>query len=79
MGTDLSIHILLQLDREEASLLLRNSTHTGTIRGLDFNLFQTNLLASAGSNSEVGFNGSLTTYALTDIRWVDLHMGSFQT
>ncbi|CAO3597332.1 unnamed protein product [Absidia cylindrospora] len=38
---------------EDASLLLRNSTHTGTIRGLDFNVFQTNLLASAGSNSEV--------------------------
>ncbi|KAI8332277.1 hypothetical protein BC941DRAFT_359436 [Chlamydoabsidia padenii] len=38
---------------EDASLLLQNHTHTGTIRGLDFNVFQSNLLASAGSNSEV--------------------------
>lgn len=30
-----------------------NETHTGQIRGLDFNKFQTNLLASAGSNNEV--------------------------
>lgn len=33
--------------------ILKNSTHTGTLKALDFNLFQTNLLASAGSNSEV--------------------------
>ncbi|KAI8097551.1 uncharacterized protein BX664DRAFT_326670 [Halteromyces radiatus] len=38
---------------DEASLVLRNSTHTGTIRGIDFNVFQSNLLATAGSNSEV--------------------------
>lgn len=35
------------------ALILRNATHTGTLRTLDFNLFQTNLLASAGSNAEV--------------------------
>ncbi|KAG2235682.1 hypothetical protein INT48_008558, partial [Thamnidium elegans] len=34
-------------------LILRKSTHSGTLAALDFNLFQTNLLASAGSNSEV--------------------------
>ncbi|ORX62050.1 hypothetical protein DM01DRAFT_1331515 [Hesseltinella vesiculosa] len=38
---------------DDASLILRNSTHSGTIRGLDFNAFQSNLLASAGSNSEI--------------------------
>ncbi|CAO3611688.1 unnamed protein product [Cunninghamella blakesleeana] len=40
-------------NRGEESLILRNSTHSGAIRGLDFNLFQSNLLASAGSNSQV--------------------------
>lgn len=45
--------ISLLFSREDASLLLRNNTHTGTIRGLDFNVYQSNLLASAGSNSEV--------------------------
>lgn len=33
--------------------ILENPTHTGQIRGLDFNKFQGNLLASAGSNNEV--------------------------
>ncbi|KAI9262294.1 hypothetical protein BDA99DRAFT_72356 [Phascolomyces articulosus] len=37
----------------EAALILRNSTHTGPIRGLDFNSSQSNLLVSAGNNSEV--------------------------
>jgi protein transport protein SEC31 len=32
---------------------LENPIHTGQIRGLDFNKFQGNLLASAGSNNEV--------------------------
>lgn len=33
--------------------ILQNPTHTGQIRGLDFNKYQSNLLASAGSNNEV--------------------------
>ncbi|KAI9308433.1 hypothetical protein BJ944DRAFT_174834 [Cunninghamella echinulata] len=40
-------------NKGEESLILRNSTHSGAIRGLDFNLHQSNLLASAGSNSQV--------------------------
>ncbi|KAF7964892.1 hypothetical protein HWV62_1789 [Athelia sp. TMB] len=35
------------------SLILRNSTHTGPIRGLDFSPIQTNLLSSGGINGEV--------------------------
>ena len=38
------------------SLILRNTTHTGPVRGLDFNPIQTNLLASGGINGEVRFN-----------------------
>ncbi|KAI8139161.1 hypothetical protein BJV82DRAFT_522338 [Fennellomyces sp. T-0311] len=37
----------------DESLILRNATHTGPIRGLDFNSLQSNLLVSAGNNSEV--------------------------
>ncbi|CEP11671.1 hypothetical protein [Parasitella parasitica] len=33
--------------------VLKKSTHSGALKSLDFNVFQTNLLASAGSNSEV--------------------------
>ena len=35
------------------SLILRNTAHTGPVRGLDFNPIQTNLLASGGVNGEV--------------------------
>jgi protein transport protein SEC31 len=38
---------------QEESLIMNNTTHTGQIRGLDFNRFQSNLLASAGSNNEI--------------------------
>ncbi|ORE07814.1 WD40 repeat-like protein [Rhizopus microsporus var. microsporus] len=38
---------------EEEAKTWDNSTHSGQIRGLDFNKFQTNLLASAGTNNEV--------------------------
>ncbi|OBZ86062.1 Protein transport protein SEC31 [Choanephora cucurbitarum] len=38
---------------EEEAKIMSNATHTGQIRGLDFNKFQHNLLASAGSNNEV--------------------------
>ncbi|KAF9486167.1 hypothetical protein BDN70DRAFT_846626 [Pholiota conissans] len=35
------------------SLILRNTTHTGPVRGLDFNPLQTNLLASGAVGGEV--------------------------
>lgn len=35
------------------SLILRNTSHTGPVRGLDFNPIQTNLLASGAINGEV--------------------------
>lgn len=38
------------------SLILRNSTHTGPIRGLDFSPIQTSLLSSGGINGEVSIN-----------------------
>ena len=44
---------ILDNKSSESITILKNSTHTGTLKALDFNLFQTNLLASAGSNSEV--------------------------
>ncbi|KAL9557965.1 hypothetical protein PS6_001549 [Mucor atramentarius] len=44
---------ILDKKSSEDVTILKNSTHTGTLKALDFNLFQTNLLASAGSNSEV--------------------------
>jgi protein transport protein SEC31 len=44
--------ILISRSEEDAEIMT-NDIHTGQIRGLDFNKFQTNLLASAGSNNEV--------------------------
>jgi len=35
------------------SLILRNTSHTGPVRGLDFNPTQTNLLSSGAVNGEV--------------------------
>ncbi|KAH9830086.1 uncharacterized protein C8Q71DRAFT_787175 [Rhodofomes roseus] len=35
------------------SLILRNSTHTGPVRGLDFNPIQTNLFSSGAVNGEI--------------------------
>ncbi|KAG6892726.1 protein transport protein S31, partial [Termitomyces sp. T159_Od127] len=35
------------------SLILRNTTHAGPVRGLDFNPIQTSLLASGGVSGEV--------------------------
>ena len=35
------------------SLILRNKTHTGPIRGLDFNPIQPNLFSSGAVNGEV--------------------------
>ncbi|EAU82970.2 structural molecule [Coprinopsis cinerea okayama7 len=44
--------ILAGADASE-SLILRNTNHTGPVRGLDFNPIQTNLLASGGVAGEV--------------------------
>ncbi|KAI0088959.1 hypothetical protein BDY19DRAFT_947002 [Irpex rosettiformis] len=44
--------ILVQADISE-SLILRNKTHTGPVRGLDFNPIQTNLFASGAVNGEI--------------------------
>ncbi|KAK7685054.1 hypothetical protein QCA50_011891 [Cerrena zonata] len=35
------------------SLILRNKTHTGSVRGIDFNPIQTNLFASGAVNGEI--------------------------
>ncbi|KAK9729369.1 protein transport protein S31 [Basidiobolus ranarum] len=37
----------------EKALLLRNSNHSGSVSGLEFNPFQSNLLASAAGNGEI--------------------------
>lgn len=52
-ATMVSWLMLVVVASSEDITILKNSTHTGTLKALDFNLFQTNLLASAGSNSEV--------------------------
>jgi protein transport protein SEC31 len=44
--------IIVNADVSE-SLILRNTSHTGPVRGLDFNPIQTNLLASGAINGEV--------------------------
>ncbi|KAI0070651.1 hypothetical protein K474DRAFT_1693732 [Panus rudis PR-1116 ss-1] len=44
--------ILANADQTE-SLILRNKTHTGPVRGLDFNPIQTNLFASGAVNGEI--------------------------
>ncbi|KAI0687703.1 hypothetical protein BC835DRAFT_1376066 [Cytidiella melzeri] len=44
--------ILVHADNSE-SLILRNKTHTGPVRGLDFNPIQTNLFASGAVNGEI--------------------------
>ncbi|KAI8384931.1 uncharacterized protein BYT42DRAFT_564120 [Radiomyces spectabilis] len=40
-------------NKGDAALISTNSMHTGSLRGLDFNWQQPNILASAGSNGEV--------------------------
>ena len=47
-----------------ASLILRNTTHQGSVRGLDFNPIQTNLLSSGATNGEVGLHASYTNIRL---------------
>lgn len=43
----------IELFSTSESLILRNTTHTGPVRGLDFNPIQTHLLASGGVSGEV--------------------------
>ncbi|KAF8970326.1 hypothetical protein BDZ97DRAFT_1902055 [Flammula alnicola] len=45
--------ILAGLRTASESLILRNTTHSGPVRGLDFNPLQTSLLASGGVGGEV--------------------------
>jgi len=47
-----SINPSLSISASEA-LILRNTNHTGPVRGLDFNPIQTNLLSSGAVNGEV--------------------------
>ncbi|CAG8482558.1 2724_t:CDS:10 [Acaulospora colombiana] len=45
--------IILEGDDAEKALVLNNTTHSGNVRGLQFNPFQNNLLASAATNGEI--------------------------
>ncbi|KAG1730307.1 hypothetical protein EDB19DRAFT_1740751 [Suillus lakei] len=59
--------IIVNSDVSE-SLILRNTTHTGPVRGLDFNPIQTNLLSSGAINGEVyiwDLNDPSTPYSPT--------------
>lgn len=47
------------------SLVYRNSTHTGPVRGLDFNPLQNNLLSSGAVGGEVG-TIAVTSHACSD-------------
>ena len=55
------------------SLILRNATHTGPVRGLDFNPIQTNLLASGGINGEV--RADIVNLKTALIFSIGLHLG----
>lgn len=58
------------------SLILRNTTHQGPVRGLDFNPIQTNLLSSGATNGEVSASCTreifLRTYPSSQIYIWDL-------
>ncbi|RIB13203.1 hypothetical protein C2G38_2003608 [Gigaspora rosea] len=45
--------IILEGGDAEKALLLRNTAHSGNVRGLQFNPIQNNLLASAATNGEI--------------------------
>ncbi|GBB98444.1 hypothetical protein RclHR1_03230002 [Rhizophagus clarus] len=45
--------IVLEGGDSEQALILRNNAHSGNVRGLQFNPFQINLLASAATNAEI--------------------------
>ncbi|KAH8116058.1 WD40 repeat-like protein [Phellopilus nigrolimitatus] len=44
---------ILETSDSAGSLILRNTTHQGSVRGLDFNPIQTNLLSSGATNGEI--------------------------
>ncbi|ORX82954.1 WD40 repeat-like protein [Basidiobolus meristosporus CBS 931.73] len=44
---------ILDDSNSEDALIMSNTSHTGSVRGLDFNPFQQNLLASAAGNGEI--------------------------
>lgn len=52
-GGHLQIYSAAKLLNGEDALLIQQEKHTGPIRSLDFNPFQSNLLASAASESEI--------------------------
>ncbi|RZF36991.1 hypothetical protein LSTR_LSTR004679 [Laodelphax striatellus] len=52
-GGRLQIYNAAKLLAGEDSLVAVRDTHTGPVRGLDFNTYQTNLLASGASESEI--------------------------
>ncbi|KAF7293598.1 Nucleoporin-interacting protein [Mycena indigotica] len=56
--------ILAGARRVRFALILRNSIHTGPIRGLDFNPIQTSLPASGAVSGEVSFGLELTGEAI---------------
>ena len=47
------LHRLTIVPSVSESLILRNTSHTGPVRGLDFNPIQTSLLSSGAINGEV--------------------------
>ena len=53
VSSSLSCIISDSTDSATDALILRNTTHQGTVRGLDFNPIQTNLLSSGAVNGEV--------------------------
>lgn len=61
---------------QSESLILRNTTHTGPVRGLDFNPIQTNLLSSGGINGEVGFFNNQNFVIASHSIILGIHLGS---
>ncbi|THH20311.1 hypothetical protein EW146_g1016 [Bondarzewia mesenterica] len=58
------------------SLILKNSTHTGPIRGLDFNPIQTSLFSSGGTNGEARSFAFLSHGDVLTINLItDLYLG----
>ena len=48
-----SLRLICRFSSPSESLILRNTIHTGPVRGLDFNPIQTNLLSSGAVSGEV--------------------------
>lgn len=49
---------LFSLFLSNDALIFKNSQHTGSVRGLSFNPFQSNLMASAAGNGEASSKDS---------------------